>query len=82
MARRRYKPPTEEDGFRPIPAELAERYIGKRVHVAHCDRGCVWVLERIDGARAILRTPKSHRHTWAPVTSLVATRADSATALA
>lgn len=44
-----------------IPAADLPRMIGKPIHLAWANKGCVWMLDRIDGDTIHLRAPKTHR---------------------
>lgn len=45
----------------PIPAEALPSMVGKPIHLAWADKGCVWILDRIDGDALHLRASQSGR---------------------
>jgi hypothetical protein len=77
MNNRPKDPPTVEDGFAYIPRSLLGEFVGRVVHTDWARRGCIFRLEKVEGGRAHLITPKTHRRTIAAARSLMATREDS-----
>lgn len=53
------------DDFVHIPDQHLRSMIGKPVHCTWTKDGAVWILDRIDGTVAYLRTPKTHKWTRA-----------------
>lgn len=49
-------------------------FIGKPVHVGWANKACVWILLRIEGDQAILKTPKKKKILEVSVTDLYKTR--------
>jgi hypothetical protein len=45
----------------PIPADKLPAMVGQPIHLAWANKGCVWILEAIDGNVMRLRTPKTKR---------------------
>lgn len=47
--------------MKPIPPEDLPRMIGKGIHLAWANRGCVWILDAIEGDKIHLHTPKTKK---------------------
>lgn len=45
----------------PIPADKLPTMIGKGIHLSWASKGCVWILDRIEGGALHLRTPKTSK---------------------
>lgn len=70
-------PPTEAEGFRRIPRSRLREFVGRVVHTDWAGRGCIFLLERVEGPRAYLVTPKTGRRTVAATGAIMATKEDS-----
>jgi hypothetical protein len=45
----------------PIPADKLPGMVGKGIHLAWANKGCIWILERIEGDKLHLYTPKTSK---------------------
>lgn len=45
----------------PIPADKLPSMVGKGIHLSWASKGCIWILDRIDGDALHLRTPKTSK---------------------
>ena len=45
----------------PIPRDKLPEMVGKGIHLSWADKGCIWILKRIDGNKIHLLTPKTSR---------------------
>jgi hypothetical protein len=48
-------------GLVPISPDGLPAMVGKAIHLSWASRGCVWILDRIEGDRLHLHTPKTGR---------------------
>ncbi len=50
------------DRYKPIPPDALPSHVGKPLHLAWaCAPGFVWILERVEGEKLFLRTPKNNK---------------------
>ena len=49
------------DQWKDVKIEAPEDHVGRPCHVAGWNKGCVFILDRIQDGVAILRTPKTGR---------------------
>lgn len=52
------------EDFVRIPDQHLASMIGKPVHASWAKPGAVWILDRIVGTKAFLRTPKTNKWAW------------------
>ena len=58
----------------PIPTADLPGMVGKPIHLAWAKRGCVWILNRIEGDLLHLHTPTTKRPTTAKAADACYTR--------
>ena len=45
----------------PIPRDKLPEMVGKGIHLSWANKGCIWILKRIDGDKLHLYTPKTSK---------------------
>lgn len=55
------------DRFPRIPADKIQTMVGKPIHLAWANKGCVWILEAVADGQMRLRTPKTGKILYANV---------------
>ena len=45
----------------PIPAAELPEMIGKGIHLSWANKGCIWILDRIEGDTLHMHTPRSKK---------------------
>lgn len=61
--------------FDSIPYEQLPNFVGKPIHLSWASKGCVWILEKIDGYCCHVRTPKTGKKRQVSALDICYTRA-------
>jgi hypothetical protein len=59
-----------------IPTDQLHTVIGKPIHLAWANKGCVWILDKIEGDKLHLHTPKTKKPLIAAVADACYVRRD------